>query len=209
LDAYRKRLEQRQIPVQSREKKSVSFFYVASSLLTVVCLALGISAISNYDRLKNVEVAIQRLAVMTGDGTWNGEGQIASDSASGDEDTPVTNVISVDANVSPLDDSASDASENSDASTDADTATELTTDNTEENSSEDDQSEDGDTEASTPVIASDSPKYYTVQGGDTLSSISFSMYHSILYVDDIMEANNMKNGDDIYVGQVLIIPALP
>ena len=53
------------------------------------------------------------------------------------------------------------------------------------------------------------PRYYTVQDGDTLSSISFSIYHSILYVDHIMEANEMKNGDEIYVGQEILIPAIP
>ena len=65
------------------------------------------------------------------------------------------------------------------------------------------------TEAAKPVVADGAPKYYTVQDGDTLSSISFQMYHSILYVDNIMEANGMKNGDEIYVGQQILIPSIP
>ena len=56
------------------------------------------------------------------------------------------------------------------------------------------------------VVTVDGVKYYTVKSGDTLSSISFSMYHSILYVDDIIDANGLSSGDDIAVGQILIIP---
>ena len=200
LEAYRKRLEQRQNVSGEKEQKSVGFFYVASSLLTIACLALGISAIGNYDRLKNLEVAFNRLEIMA-----YGEGSNIKDGlANSEDDTVETNIISVDANIEPLPETTS-SEENE--SVDTQDGGEVTEDG---NSSETeaDTSTDSSTEDTEPVIAADAPKYYTVKEGDTLSSISFSMYHSILYVDAIMEANNLKNGDDIYVGQTIIIPPI-
>lgn len=195
LNAYRKRLEQRKAPIREKERKSAGFFYVASSLLTVACLALGISAISNYDRLKELEVAFQRMAIMSGD-----EG-LTEDNG----DAPVTNVISVDANVNTVSET------NTDTDTETVESSEVATEETEAPTASETETEAQNTASDTaePVMAADAPKYYTVKDGDTLSSISFSMYHSILYVDNIMEANDMKNGDDIYVGQTIIIPAIP
>lgn len=202
LEAYRKRLEQRQNVSKEKEQKSVGFFYVASSLLTIACLALGISAIGNYDRLKNLEVAFNRLEIMA-----YGDNPNVTDGLEnpGDDDTVETNIISVDANIEPLPETASSTEhESTDTQDGAEASEDGNSSGTESNTSTDSSTEDTE-----PVVASNTPKYYTVKEGDTLSSISFSMYHSILYVDAIMEANNLKNGDDIYVGQTIIIPQIP
>ena len=52
------------------------------------------------------------------------------------------------------------------------------------------------------------PKYYTVQSGDTLSSISFKMYNSVGYVADLMEANGLDESDQIHEGDRIIIPTI-
>lgn len=199
LQKYRNRLEQRLEPQKEKREKPVSFLYVASSLLTVAFLALGITVINSYDRLKNLETAFHRIDIMSENTT----------------ETPMTNVISVGANVEPLD-SEADTTE----STGTDGNTTQADDSSDASSESDKDSESGETkseteastqatEAAKPVVADGAPKYYTVQDGDTLSSISFQMYHSILYVDNIMEANGMKNGDEIYVGQQILIPSIP
>lgn len=197
LQKYRSRLEQRLEPQKEKREKPVSFLYVASSLLTVAFLALGITVINSYDRLKDLETAFHRIDIMAEKTT----------------ETPMTNVISVGANVEPVD-SETDAAE--DTGTDENTTQ---ADNSSDVQPESDKnSEPGKTETETStqvletaklVVADGAPKYYTVQDGDTLSSISFQMYHSILYVDNIMEANGMKNGDEIYVGQQILIPSIP
>lgn len=193
LKKYRSRLEQRSAPEQ--ERKPISFLYVASSLLTVAFLALGITVINSYDRLQSLETAFNRFGVMNEDNNT---------------EDPVTNVVSVNANVEPV---VKDSTENS-ASDTATNASEDTTE-TETEATTEEASETTETPASeeepeaTEVSVNGTPRYYTVQDGDTLSSISFSIYHSILYVDHIMEANEMKNGDEIYVGQEILIPAIP
>ena len=54
--------------------------------------------------------------------------------------------------------------------------------------------------------ATNTTRYYTVQVGDTLSSISFKMYNSVGYVADIMAANGLSEADEIHEGDQIIIP---
>lgn len=200
LKNYRNRLEQRERTEKpERERKPVSFLYVASSLLTIAFLALGITVLNSYDRLKNLETAFNRMEVMSEE----------------DTETPKTNVVSVNANVEPLPDSEvssenTSSTENTEAITEASTETKTEPTSTESTTAP--EPTETITEGSTEdVLASANtlPQYYTVQAGDTLSSISFSMYHSALYVKNIMDANEMENPDQIYVGQEIVIPALP
>ncbi|MBB1080033.1 LysM peptidoglycan-binding domain-containing protein [Limosilactobacillus sp. STM2_1] len=46
---------------------------------------------------------------------------------------------------------------------------------------------------------------YTVQSGDTLSSISYKLGHDLTYVDSLASNNNIANKNLIYVGQKLVI----
>ncbi|MBE5923899.1 MAG: LysM peptidoglycan-binding domain-containing protein [Lachnospiraceae bacterium] len=51
-------------------------------------------------------------------------------------------------------------------------------------------------------------RYYTVQDGDTLSSISFKMYNSVGYVAELMEANGLTQSDEIHEGDEIVIPSV-
>jgi hypothetical protein len=64
-----------------------------------------------------------------------------------------------------------------------------------------------DSETLTETAAS-FPRYYTVQNGDTLSSISFKMYNSVGYVAELMEANELGEADDIHEGDCILIPTV-
>lgn len=58
------------------------------------------------------------------------------------------------------------------------------------------------------AAAANLPRYYTVQNGDTLSSISFKMYNSVGYVAELMEANGFGESDEIHEGDQIIIPTV-
>ncbi len=58
------------------------------------------------------------------------------------------------------------------------------------------------------AAAANLPQYYTVQNGDTLSSISFKMYNSVGYVAELMEANGFGEADEIHEGDQIIIPTV-
>ena len=58
------------------------------------------------------------------------------------------------------------------------------------------------------TAAANLPQYYTVQNGDTLSSISFKMYNSVGYVAELMEANELGEADEIHEGDKILIPSI-
>lgn len=58
------------------------------------------------------------------------------------------------------------------------------------------------------AAASNLPQYYTVQTGDTLSSISFKMYNSVSYVAELMEANGLRESDELHEGDRILIPTV-
>lgn len=47
---------------------------------------------------------------------------------------------------------------------------------------------------------------YVVKKGDTLSQIVWKQYHSFRYMDKVRDVNNIKNCDEIYVGQCILLP---
>ena len=182
------------------EGRQPSLIYVASTVLTVAVLALGVTVLNSYDRMKSLEVSLNRveLAVQESKPSENnvGEQQKATDE---------THVVEVGANVTteanvtseqPADWQNSDVAEQS--SQEPVSSEEVTS--SEENTEEPEIS---------VVMKNQTPVYYTVKAGDTLSSISLEMYHSTKYVDEIIKANNLENGDDIFVGQKIVIPTLP
>ena len=56
------------------------------------------------------------------------------------------------------------------------------------------------------VEASSILGYYTVKKGDTLSQISCDFYQSVEYTELICKANNIRDVDTIFEGQVLVMP---
>ncbi len=182
------------------EPERPQLIYVASSVLAVAVLALGVTVLNSYDRMKSLEVSLNRVELAVQETRKNG--------SSGKEaaaDTSETKVVQISANITTEADSSAQEIGSSAVEGDTsittqkdggDTSHEGTTDNTEE------------PEASV-VMKNDTPVYYTVKEGDTLTSISLSVYRTTKYVDKIIEANNLENGDDIYIGQKILIPTVP
>lgn len=162
------------------------FLYIASSFLTLAILALGVTVLKNYDRMKAIEISLNRMNIVT-------EG----------ENTSETEITNVSANVTTTESvSSEENTEASQDSTDASIDDTSTTAPTEESNSSNSE------ENPMPVISNGNPTYYTVKDGDTLSSISKEMYQSAQYVDDILSANGINDPDSIYVGQQIIIPTI-
>lgn len=59
-------------------------------------------------------------------------------------------------------------------------------------------------EDTTPASAS--VKYYIVRAGDSLAGISYELYHTFSYMDEIKELNGIEDENKIYEGQKLIVP---
>ncbi len=173
--------------------------YVASSVLAVAVLALGVTVLNSYDRMKSLEVSLNRVELAVQE-TKDKEGP----GQSGGTEITETNVVEISANVT---------TEAVTTEGQTDTASEIDTGTTVENTTEDIANQEASENSEEPeisvVMKNDTPVYYTVKAGDTLTSISLSVYNTTKYVDKIIEANNLEDGDDIYIGQKIIIPTLP
>lgn len=173
--------------------------YVASSVLAVAVLALGVTVLNSYDRMKSLEVSLNRVELAVQE-TKDKEGPGQSE---GTEITE-TNVVEISANVTT---EAVTTEGQTDTASESDTGT--TVENTTEDIANQEASENSEEPEISVVMKNETPVYYTVKAGDTLTSISLSVYNTTKYVDKIIEANNLEDGDDIYIGQKIIIPTLP
>lgn len=191
--------------IQGTKQGGVNLLYVASSFVVLAMLAMGITVVSNYDKMKEMEVSINRLELTADITTEDVLEAINNKDVVSDMDN---------ANTQP------ESSEN-----DTDTASEInagtdeeqqTVINDSENNSEvmtndnvdSENTEKITTEQYLPTITNGNPTYYDIKYGDTLSSIAVANYGSAAYARDIAEANNMDVDDRIYEGDRIILPSI-
>lgn len=181
--------------------KQPSMLYVASTILTVAVLALGVTVLNSYDRMKSLEVSLNRVELAVSE--QEPEGQSVKN-----QQNRQTNVVEVHANVTTEEvmQEQTQAVQETDVTAEPETEqtvqTEATTQSTTTQSTTTQEPE------ISVVMNDQTPVYYTVQEGDTISSISMKMYQSSKYVEEIVSANALENEDSIYIGQKILIPTL-
>lgn len=173
--------------LQATKGGNVHFAYIASSFLVLGMLALGISVVNNNDKMKEMEVNINRMQLTA------------------EEDVQdVADVLSVkDADVILPDDIDTEQTEQNTQEPTTEVVIEPITEavTTEEPT-------EISTESALPAATNGAPTYYTICYGDSLMSIALSYYGSVIYANDIANANSMGIDDPIYEGQTLILPAV-
>ena len=181
--------------VQGNKSNGFSLMYVASSFVVLAMLAMGVTVISNYDKMKEMEVSINRL-------------ELTAEAITEDEivETMNDDIISTELATSdvPMESTEYNNEENEEDIT-TEVISETDVDNTTGTTTEEAAIS---TEQNIPVISDENPTYYEIQYGDTLSSIAFEQYGSSEYARDIAEANNMDVDDKIYEGEELILPVI-
>ncbi len=195
---YRKKNEINSKKAEEKNSNNISLLYVASSFVVLAILAMGITVISNYDKMKDMEVSINRL-------------EITATEEVTDEPTDVTTDVATETMSDNKTATVIDAQEESDTVIENNVISENDMsggDNTEVTTEivTEDISGDISTEQTLPAMSDGNVEYYTIVYGDTLSSIAFEKYGSILYADKIAELNNLDNGDKIYEGQKIVLP---
>jgi len=167
----------------------VGFVYIASSFVVLALLAMGITIVSNYDKMKQMEVSINRLEV-TADTT------VDTDYVEAMATTELPAATGNDAAAS------TDTTEGA-AVDPAQSDNTVTT----ETSAEPAETESVTTETILPVAA-EQDQYYIIQEGDSLSSIAFTRYGDADLAAKIAEANDIGIDDNIFVGQKILLPNL-
>ena len=162
----------------------VGFVYIASSFVVLALLAMGITIVSNYDKMKKMEVSINRLEVTA-------DTAVDSDYVEAMATTEIPSATGMDA-------------ANGQATTEAilSAPTEQVVPDATENSG---ITETVTTESALPVAA-DQEHYYIIQDGDSLSSIAFTRYGDADLASKIAEANDIGIDDNIFVGQKILLP---
>lgn len=200
----------------AEKKSSMNFVYAAGSLVVVALLAIGISVVNNYDKMKNMEISINRLELASGENASETEDdlaevavlELATDDTSENPGGSLNEVVTE----TPSEDMSSDTEEPLQVSEEGSTE-EIPAGNDPDNEDGENDvttEEPGEltTEQSLPAMTDGNPTYYEVQPGDTLTSISMKNFDSIAYIDAIAEANHMSVDDKIYAGQKIIIPSI-
>ena len=173
----------------------VGFVYIASSFVVLALLAMGITIVSNYDKMKQMEVSINRLEV-TADGTTGDyvdamattELPLATGNDVVPEITDGTTQTAGRTTEDPVTSELAPEMEASDPATTADPGTVNTT------------------ETISDVVNED---YYIIQEGDSLSSIAFTRYGDADLAAKIAEENGIGVDDNIFVGQKILLPNIP
>ncbi len=163
---------------QTNDKPLSSIVYVASCFVVLAVLALGITVLNNYGRMKAMETTINKMNLTL-------------------EEADKTDVSKENVGEAEFVETIAD-----NTSSDIDDIVEN------DNKTNEVVTESASTEEALPVISNGNPTYYTVKEGDTLTSISREMYNSIIYIDNILEINGMNENDPIYPGQEIILPTI-
>ena len=153
-------------------------------------LVMSVTVISNYDKMNEMETSIRRLELTAEE---NKNNDVAAVMASTEDKTPLATASDSDtATETSVGVSTTEGVEgNNETTTEIATTTEQIT-----------------TEQTLPASTGGNPTYYTIEYGDSLSSIAREHYGSEIYAKDIADANNIDINDKIYEGQEIILPAI-
>lgn len=196
------------------KKKVQPAIYVAGVAVLAVVTATGITQIGNYQNLKTLESTLQTLS---GSVTGNDASEEEKEAKTQEENqTPgqtgaeAQNPESAAETSSASEGSETDGEQNQDgqAAAEADAAASQTVQESADSNVEVSAADATQTAEQTPssADAGQQQNYYTVKKGDSLVSISRTLYNTTDKIEEICALNNIENMDVIYEGQKLLLP---
>ncbi len=215
-ESYRAMLQNRKEMVQKRY--TVSVLYAASTFLVMIVIVLGITMMNNYEKMKNMQAALNDLSKSVINGEVQAENVVSTQTVtpvSPDNQQVVEQQTTANqqtiteqpttAGYSTVIEQQAIATQSVVASQQNNT-NQQSTDNPDETvqamSSAIVQSGDSEESRQNQTVR----KRYTIKPGDTLAAISIKLYNTDQMVDKICEYNHIENGDQIVAGDVLILP---
>ena len=187
--------EKREIGSQS-QRRVITALYSACTFLAVVVLAIGVTMMNNYDKMKSMEAVLNSLSQ-----------NIAGESKSGEEQRPTVaaNVVveNVEGNVKPttsgMTQTTPEAMSQAEAAAGQSTETQTLSQTAE-------QTSEAAAETAASVMEPRAGIYHIVEEGETLTAISVAVYHTDTMVSAIKEANGIEDENKIYPGQEIYLP---
>lgn len=195
VKTFRKKVENKS--EVKKQTKNVSFFRAASVCLTVAVLAVGVLYLNDYHKLKKTETVISKLDEENNKDTQAGV-------------TPVNGAASAEM---PREEKSKDSedtepSEGNKAENQDDAEKEGADDSS---TPTDEQTPDNSSTENTPAAenaqaASEGHQSYTIQEGDTITSISMRYYGNAAKIREICSLNGLSPEDFIFPGQKILLP---
>lgn len=199
------------------KKKVQPVIYVAGVAVLAIVTATGVTQIGNYQNLRTLESTLQTLSgSVSGNTVEDAPAQEGQEQDSG-QAAKESNADSVE-NPSASDEMTTQPEQEESAQSETDKNPEAEDTSVPLQEAEPEQAAESTAAASgedavqtesgqaVPTDNTQEPVYYTVQKGDSLVSISRSMYHTTDMIEEICSLNNIENMDVIYEGQKLLMP---
>ena len=167
---------------RTHQKKNNRLMYVASSILILVAVIMGVTTLNNFGKMKAVQKVMSQAssAVLQENNTEEVQpvsGEVTETSNEGDvekqEETPPSEKDASDPEIKQEEEKTDDIVQEQ-------------------------ESTEGEGDSSEGV--------YVVEQGDTLAIISKKAYGDVSHVDSICRMNGITDGNLIYVGQKLLLP---
>ncbi len=188
-----------------QKSEGINLLYVASSFVVLAMLAMGITVISNYDKVKDMEVTINRME-LTAESTEEVAAVMNNPKTAADDEQQMGELANTETTVTEsIVGTASDVMGSADIT--AEVTTEILTELPPIDSTEEPSVENVSTEQAISTVSQDTT-YYTVCDGDTLGTIALYYYGDVQFAENIASANNMSVDDKIYKDQILVIPEI-
>lgn len=183
---------------QSSQRRVMTFLYGVSTFLVMVVLVIGITMINNYEKMEQVEMALNSLTQSLEGQQENGltdklEAALEQEMAAVSEEEHVLQTAQAGENQG-----SSDAAEN------------LETENNQNPKAESEAAVEeppvDEEDAQVQETAAPAYQVYIVRKGDTLREICRKVYGSDKYVQEICELNNIEDSDVILIGEKILLP---
>lgn len=194
ISNYRAMIKENQVHVQSKAEHSI--WCAAGVLTAMAACVIGISAINNYEKMANMQNAIQVLSESVETETTEQSAQSVK-------------IQDVESNIKPLTNTGETAQSGQAADNlgQAETQTVAPAQQQQEApAANNTQQTEGNAQPLTEAQTYQMQGYYVVQQGDSLASISQKIYQNTNMVAQICQKNGIADENTIYVGQKLLLP---
>ena len=161
------------------EKKQSRFMKAVSAILVIAVLAIGVTTVTNYGKMQDVQTSLERMKEMA-----------ALNNTKDNDSVEANGEITENVEITPEEpEQNQEEIPNPDANTNTGTET-----------------GQGSDETAVSTMQEMSEDIYIVQKGDTLAKISKKVYGDSSHVDAICRMNGLSDGNLIFIGQKLLLP---
>lgn len=195
---------------KQQEKQTMNFLYAASTVMVLVFMLIGITMINNYDKMLNMESSIATLSNLVDKNNDDNqeskeETQDETQEESKNEGTQETKVPveSVDGNVERQNVVSSKDVKEGSVTADAKDNSKDSKKEAEETNNNNKKEKDTQTQEASAEV---SEQCHVVSKGETLQDISTQYYGTSNMVESICSRNGIKDSNQIFPGQKILLP---